>query len=164
MIEVIPALPDQQPVLANLLELYAHDFSEFHPIELGEDGRFGYPSLLLYWTDPDRHPFLVRIDGRLAGLALVSGRGSSWDMAEFFVIRRYRRRGAGTEIAHQVWRQFPGRWEIRVMAANASAHQFWERAIAAFTGEAIQSVPFERNGTCWRRFTFESNVATAQES
>jgi hypothetical protein len=44
-IEVIPAARNQQPILANLLELYAHDFSEFHGIELGEDGRFGYQHL-----------------------------------------------------------------------------------------------------------------------
>src|SRR5271155_1151437 len=47
-LEVIRAAPDQAPILANLLELYAHDFSEFHDIDLGEDGRFGYRSLPLY--------------------------------------------------------------------------------------------------------------------
>ena len=46
-IEVIPAGPEQEPILANLLELYAHDFSEFHNLDLGPDGRFGYPSLPL---------------------------------------------------------------------------------------------------------------------
>ena len=28
-LDLIPAGPDQQPVLANMLELYEHDFSEF---------------------------------------------------------------------------------------------------------------------------------------
>ena len=41
-LEVIPATQEQAPVLANLLELYIHDFSEFHDVELDEDGRFGY--------------------------------------------------------------------------------------------------------------------------
>ena len=89
-IELIPALPEQELVLANLLELaYAHDFSEFHDLVLGTDGRFGYKYLPLYWSEPDRYPFLVRMDGNLAGLALVK-RGSEisddesvWDMAEF---------------------------------------------------------------------------------
>src|SRR5580700_6904839 len=92
-IEVLLATPDEQPILANLLQLYAHDFSEFHDIELGADGRFDYKHLLLYWRDPGRHPFLVRIDGKLAGFVLVK-RGSEisnnptvWDMAEFFVMR-----------------------------------------------------------------------------
>ena len=41
----------QELVLANLLELYAHDFSEFHDLELGMDGRFGYSHLPLYWSE-----------------------------------------------------------------------------------------------------------------
>jgi len=161
-IEVIPASPEQQPIVANLLELYAHDFSEFHDVELGEDGRFGYPQLPLYWSETNRHPFLVRIDGRLAGLVLVrkgsqvTGDDTVWDMAEFFVVRGYRRRGVGTRIAHEVWRKFAGVWEIRELKANDSAHKFWEHAIAAFTGDAAHSSLFEKNGECWRVFSFES--------
>ena len=68
---MIPAAPEQEPILAQLLELYAHDFSEFHHIDIGEDGKFGYQPLPLYWTDPGRHPFLIRVDGKLAGLVLV---------------------------------------------------------------------------------------------
>src|SRR5450631_4195545 len=104
-VEVVPATLEQQPILANLLQLYAHDFSEFHDVDLGPDGRFVYASLPLYWSEPDRHPFLVRVDGRLAGFVLVkrgsevSGDKTAWDMAEFFVIRGCRRRGIGTQIA-----------------------------------------------------------------
>ena len=120
-IELVPAAPDQESVLANLLELYAHDFSEFRYLELGADGKFGYSGLPLYWAENGRHPFLVRVDGKLAGLVLVkrgsevSGAETVWDMAEFFVLRGYRRRGIGTQIAHEVWRRFPGAWEVRVM-------------------------------------------------
>ena len=83
-----------------------------------------------------------------------------WDMAEFFVIRGYRRRGIGTEVAHEVWRQFPGRWEVRVMQSNHAAYPFWEHAIAAFTGEAIHSVRVENGGNCWHLFSFESRRIT----
>jgi predicted acetyltransferase len=161
-LEVIPAAPEQEPILANLLELYAHDFSEFRDLALGVDGRFGYRDLPLYWREPGRHPFLVRMDGKLVGLALVkrgseiSGSETVWDMAEFFVVRGYRRRGIGTEIAHEVWRQFPGLWEVRVMQSNHSAHHFWERAITLFAGEAIHSVRVEKRGECWHLFSFES--------
>src|SRR5579864_7778918 len=149
-VDVIPAAPEQAPILENLLELYAHDFSEFHNPELGPDGRFGYPHLPLYWREPGRHAFLVKVDGQLAGLVLVkqgseiSGEERVWDMAEFFVVRGYRRRGIGTEIAQQVWRRFPGRWEVRVMESNVAAQGFWERAIGAFTGEPVQSTRIEK--------------------
>jgi predicted acetyltransferase len=163
-VELTPAAPDQEPILANLLELYSHDFSEFHEIELGADGRFGYSCLPLYWREPDRRPFLVRVDGELAGFVLVK-KGSEvsrdetvWDMAEFFVVRRYRRRGIGTYVAHQVWREIPGRWEVRVMESNP-AHLFWAYAISAFIGETIVSGPVENRGELWRVFAFESKPA-----
>lgn len=157
-LEVLPATADQEPVLANLLELYAHDFSEFFGIELGEDGRFGYKALPLYWSEPGRHPFLVRVDGKLAGFVLVAKCPAGWDMAEFFVVRAYRRRGIGTEIAHRVWRRFPGQWEVRVMEFNEVGRRFWERTIAAFTGGETQSVCIERGGKIWQRFSFESTI------
>ena len=156
LIEVIPATADQMPIVANLLQLYAHDFSEFHDVELGPDGRFDYVALPLYWCDPDRHPFLVRMDGNLAGFVLVKKESNLWDIAEFFVLRGYRRRGIGTAIAHAVFRRFPGPWEVRVMQANRSALPFWERAISEFTGRPIQAILFEKDGKSWKLFSFDS--------
>jgi predicted acetyltransferase len=161
-VEVVPAAPEQESILANLLELYAYDFTEFRNLEIGEDGRFGYAPLPLYWTEPDRHPFLVKVDGKLAGLVLVkkgselSGSPAVWDMAEFFVIRGCRRRGIGTRVAHEVWRRFPGPWEVRVMEENVSAQRFWAEAIATFVGEIIRPVRIEKGATCWALFSFES--------
>ena len=153
-IEVIPASPDQEPILANLLELYAHDFSEFYDIGLGSDGKFGYPHLPLYWTEAGRHPFLIKVDGQLAGLALVKRTETGWDMAEFFVVRGHRRHGIGTDAAHAVWRRFPGLWEVRVMESNRKALPFWERAISAFVGKPTPSVSLEKGGRQWRVFSF----------
>jgi predicted acetyltransferase len=161
-IEVVAAAAKDESVLANLLELYIHDFSEFLSLELGLNGRFGYGNLPLYWRESNRHPFLVLIDGKLAGFVLVkrgsevTGNQSVWDMAEFFVVRGHRRRGIGTEVAHQVWRRFRGLWEIRVIEANRSSHHFWERAIAVFVGEPICSVPVQNGDKSWRVFSFES--------
>ena len=161
-IEVIPAVADQEPILANLLELYAHDFSEFHDIELSAEGKFGYKDLSFYWRESDRHPFLLKVDSKLAGFALVKrgqdfwGDETVWDMAEFFVVRRYRRRGIGMVAAHELWRRFPGMWQVRVMESNHAAHQFWQRAIAAFTGQRVHSSCIEKAGGSWRVFTFES--------
>jgi hypothetical protein len=73
-----PPVLSSTPPCANtphLLELYAHNFTEFHSLDIGADGKFGYKSLPLYWSEPSRHPFFVRVDGKLAGLALVK-RGS----------------------------------------------------------------------------------------
>jgi predicted acetyltransferase len=161
-VEIIPAMCEHAPILGNLLELYIHDFSEFLHVKIGADGRFGYKDLPLYWSEPGRQAYLAHVDGSLAGLALVkkgsdfSGNENTWDMAEFFVLRAYRRRGIGTQIAHQVWRRLSGKWEVRVMQANVSAELFWEQAISQFVGEAVHPVPVDKHGECWKLFSFES--------
>ena len=169
-VELVPATQRQEPILANLLELYAHDFSEFHAIAIGPDGRFGYSGLPLYWTDPARHPFLATVDGQLAGFVLVkqgselTGDPAAWDIAEFFVLRAYRGRGIGTRVAHQVWGRFPGAWEVRVVPSNAAAEQFWDRAIAEFTGHAVPPVRVEKDGRRWHLFSFESANESADQA
>jgi predicted acetyltransferase len=162
LIEVISATSEQEPVLANLLELYVHDFSEFHEIDLQSNGKFGYSDLPLYWREPGRHPFLIFVDGTLAGFALVkrvlgnSGPEPVWDMAEFFIVRGYRRTGIGRGAAHKVWKQLPGRWEVRVMEANRPALAFWQRAISKFAGSNVHPVRVEKNGQWWQQFSFDS--------
>jgi predicted acetyltransferase len=134
-------------------------------LDIGPDGRFGYKSLPLYWSESNRHPFLIRFDGKLAGLALVK-RGSEisdsrevWDMAEFFVLRGCRRRRIGTLAAQEVWRRFPGLWEIRVMQSNPSATFFWKHAISDFMCESIQPVRIEKDGRSWQLYSFKSERA-----
>jgi predicted acetyltransferase len=158
---------EHSPLLANLLELYIHDLSAaFRHVELGEDGRYGYPALALYWSEPERRfAFLIRAEGRVAGFALAT-RGSPLsadpdvlDVTEFFVLRRYRGSGVGRRAAALLWQRLPGRWLVRVSERNSAALPFWRSVIADFTsGAAIESEhpgPPERPSR-WHVFTFES--------
>jgi len=165
VIQVVPASHEQEPIIANLLELYAHDFSEFHHLELAADGRFGYQDLPLYWSEPDRHAFLVKVNGRLAGFVLVkrgpdlSDGARIWDVGEFFIVRGYRRQGIGMKVAHELWRRFPGRWEVRVMESNRDAFKFWQRAITTFIRGTIEPAHIEKDGEFWHVFAFEGEGA-----
>ena len=159
-IHLTPATAAHQEILANLLQLYMHDFSEIIPLELGPDGRFEYPELPLYFSEASRFPFLVAVNSRWAGLVLVrqmeNGGSAVWDMAEFFLMRGYRRRGVGTALAHRVFSRFPGAWEVRVMEANRAAVQFWQRAIEGFTSSSLQPERTWHNNKNWDVFRFES--------
>lgn len=136
-------------------------------MDLGADGRFGYKDLSAYWTEPDRYPFLITVDGKLAGFALVKkarrlssddqvAEHSVWDMAEFFIVRAYRRHGIGLAAARQVWRQFSGSWQVRVMQSNRAALKFWQRAINSIAGHSVDPVSIERGGKTWAVFTFQN--------
>jgi predicted acetyltransferase len=140
----IAAAPDAFAIVRNLFALYAHDMSEFVDLDVEDDGRFVIPvSLASYWEGPDasaRHPFLVRADGKLAGFALVrriAARPASYDMGEFFILRKYRRTGLGRHVAYGLFDRFPGDWEVREIPSNTVAQTFWRRIIADYTRGAF---------------------------
>ena len=66
-VDVFEAALEDESVVRRLLELYQYDFSEFVDGDLDEHGTYGYQFLDNYWTEPERHPFLFRVDGRWAG-------------------------------------------------------------------------------------------------
>jgi predicted acetyltransferase len=139
-IQVAPAQRAHQDTLRNLMQLYAYDFSEILFADVQDDGRFEEHALDAYWQDAWRFPFLIHAGERLAGFALIhrksrlSGADSVWDMAEFFVLRRYRRAGVGTQAAHRLFVSHLGQWEVRERQGNVGATEFWRKAISAYTG------------------------------
>ncbi len=163
-VEVVPANPDDQPLLAGLLNSYAREFSRFHPVEFEEDGTFVYRQLPAYWHEPGRFPFFIRIDGDLAGFAFVvrvdspSSGEPVFDVAEFYVSPPFRRQVAGTAAAHILWKRFPARWQVRVLQANQPGTRFWQNAVTRFTGQPAQSVCFTVTDQAWLRFAFDSRI------
>ena len=140
-VEIIPIPEDHQAVLLQLWQLYVYDFSEMDGGDVKEDGRYGSAvDLGEYWRDPRRHPYFVRVDGTLAGFVLVHRRGRLVDdpdvtrMSEFFVMRKYRRRGVGALVATRIFDRFPGRWEVWEIERNVAAQAFWRRVIGRYTG------------------------------
>lgn len=58
-------------VLSNLIQLYRYDSSEFDDHKLGQHGLYLYKYLDHQWTEDYRRPFIVRVDGEIAGFVLV---------------------------------------------------------------------------------------------
>jgi predicted acetyltransferase len=132
--------PQAREVVRNLMQLYLYEMSEFDGRPIDEQGLFPYSYLADYWREEGRTPLLARAGRSPAGFALVrehsvldpeaSGVRS---VAEFFVLRQFRRLGIGRELAMEVFRRFPGRWEVSVAQANEAAKAFWRRVIGDYT-------------------------------
>jgi predicted acetyltransferase len=136
-VEILPAQVEDKPVLRHLLQLCLHDYSEFNGKEVSDHGLFDYPYLDYYWTELGRYPFLVRVEGKLAGFVLVrrlevEGYEPLWQMAEFFILRKYRRQGIGRSVAHRIFDRFEGRWEVTQEEGNLSAQAFWQQIAAEY--------------------------------
>lgn len=141
-IQIIPALQKDQDVIQNLARFYAYDMSEYlGKIESGwefpENGLYEAHAFGRYWTEPDRYPFLIRINDELAGFVLINKIGSSpdvdWNMGEFYVARKFIKQGIGRYVAHWCFNNFPGVWEVMQMPGNEGAIQFWAKVINDYT-------------------------------
>lgn len=137
-IELWHATLNDKPVLRNLLELCQHDYSEYDGMDVDEHGLFGYSYLDNYWTEADRHPFLIKVSGKLAGFVLVrtindAENAPVHSIAEFFVLRKYRRQGIGRQTAHQIFDMFSGTWSVAQEKDNLPAQVFWRKIIAEYT-------------------------------
>jgi predicted acetyltransferase len=147
-IEVIRIPIDDKPVLRRLMELYLYDFSKFDQADVNQHGLYEYDFIDPYWTEPERHPFFIRVGGKLAGFALVritrysSGRPLH-NLAEFFVMRKYRRQGVGHAAAKNIFAQFPGLWHVAQEEANVPAQVFWKKVIQEYTGSNFRQVVVE---------------------
>lgn len=76
------------------------------------------------------------------------------DVAEFFVLRQFRREGVGRAAALRLWQQLPGSWTVRVSEGNRGALEFWSGVVAEATnGTAIESSRPGRSHP-WRVFAF----------
>jgi predicted acetyltransferase len=136
-LQVRPAGPDDRLPIARMLELYQHDLSDVWDQDLDSHGEFGY-ALDRYWRSPACKPFVFKVMDRFAGFALVDDSvrlvGNQLWMAQFFVMKKYRRSGVGGAAAGQVFDQVRGRWEVGQMPLNLPAQAFWHHVIAGYTG------------------------------
>lgn len=74
---------------------------------------FVYRFLDNYFTEEGREACFVTVGGQLAGFTMTRLLDDgAREVAEFFVVRRYRRQGVGREAARQMFRRHPGQWVL----------------------------------------------------
>lgn len=115
------------------MQFLNYDLSEWYPIPFTQSGRYALQPKKAYWSRPGLAPFLVQVQGELAGFAVVDDevveRHSAFNMGYFFVARRFRNQGVGRFIANHLLGKYPGRWEIYFLQRNAVAGGFWRRVL-----------------------------------
>jgi predicted acetyltransferase len=105
-------------VIKNLMQFYMYDFSEYLKTDVEDDGLFAaYNNLEDYWIEKNnRFPYIIQKDERYVGFALVrfieSGERKYFSIAEFFIMKKYRREGIGKSVAAQIFNLHKGQWEV----------------------------------------------------
>lgn len=141
-VKLIPASKSDFSIVYNLARFYSYDISEFFGDESGwemeEDGLYGVGiDYQKYFEDKNAFPFLIRYREELAGFAIIDkdsiDPSADFNMAQFFILRTYKRKGLGRYSAFQCFKKFKGTWEVHVFPQNTAAYKFWRSIITEFT-------------------------------
>lgn len=149
-IELKEASKINKLIIRNMMELYNYDLSEYEDSDLNEHGLYDYSYLDNYWTEEDRYPYIIRVDDKLAGFILVNkysvvtSSQTDYAIAEFFILKKYRKRGIGKIVAFEVFDKFHGNWEVKQLPQNKTSHIFWHKVIKQYTSNNFKELT---NGT-----------------
>ncbi|WP_068829150.1 GNAT family N-acetyltransferase [Pseudomonas sp. BMS12] len=137
-IELIPTTPEQLPLIANLYQYYAYESSDWEQEDVETDGRFyiHQPHLQRYWQDEGWSAQLILVDGFIAGFLLIERSElpgiDALELADLFILKRYRRQGIGRALVQQVLGS-GGTWLLRFYGQDELA--------AAFCRQMLVEVP-----------------------
>lgn len=148
-LELRSARPSDFPALQQMLELYQYELSDLWLQETDAEARYGY-DLRRHREAEHFHAHVALQGSQYIGFALVAParvtrRDGHW-MEQFFILKRYRRIGAGAALARHVLAHHPGAWEVGQMTANRPAQAFWRRVIGEFTSGAFVEVEVTQGG------------------
>lgn len=127
LIQLIPATLSDHPAIQNMGRFYVYDMSEYMFSEPGweipEDGLYECINFKKYWElDSTAYPFLIKYKDELAGFVIVDQKGLDdqvdFNMAQFFILRKFKSKGLGKFVAQTCFEKFKGSWEVNVMLEN----------------------------------------------
>jgi predicted acetyltransferase len=137
------------PTLQNLFEHYLHDMAEWFQFDYAPNGRYGHDPAL--YRDKGDEVWFAYLADTPIGFAIVGS-------AAAFVVRRYRRRGVGRELARRIWDAYPGTWLVRVFQGNVPAIPFWRGAIAEYSDRDYREEVRSVRDRPWSYFTFKTRT------
>lgn len=121
-----------------------------------------YKYLDAYWEKPNRFPYFIKVDGKIAGFALINTHflvnSDGKNFSEFYIKKEFRKDRIGIEAAKLAYNLFPGKWEIRQIFENPIAHSFWLKSISEFTNNNFKEI--EMNNEKWNGWiqTFDNGL------
>jgi predicted acetyltransferase len=139
-LQIVKVPKEEKEILQNLMQFYFYDFSEFIDSDVKENGLYGkYPYLDDYWVyENNRLPYLIKHEGKHVGFVLVryieiEDKEPHYSIAEFFIMKKYRRLGFGKEVAIKIFDVHKGHWKVFQMEKNVPAKLFWNKVINEYT-------------------------------
>ena len=147
-----PVEAREKDLLDDLLQPYLAELSAFSDDLTDVNGRFEYPYLEHYWRDPSRFAFFIESGQGVCGFSLVrtlldpENNQHCMELAEIYVSPWCREKGAATGIVMELFRRWPGPWQVGVLPRNQSAYRFWQNVLKKADSDLIETWPSAGEG------------------
>lgn len=125
--EIIRVASDDQD-LKQLLQTYEHEFSAITGKNPDQNGDYEL-DVDLAKTDN----FLLKLDQRKIGFCIKTVSHGRHDILEFYVQALERGQKIGEQFAHEIFKMYPGQWQVRQIEGADKARSFWRKTINSFT-------------------------------
>lgn len=131
-------------IILNLMQLYTYELSFYEDettnFNMMDNGLFAMSKYIdMYWTKENRHPYVLKCDDKLAGFVLIRfNEDNMYEVAEFFILNKYRHIGAGKFMANKVFNKYKGSWEVRTLLKNERTQNFWRSIIKDYTNNNFE--------------------------
>jgi predicted acetyltransferase len=125
----------------NLQQLYEFEFSPITGNETDSTGCYSQKKLEKMWSENGYDLYVMYKDKIPVGFTVVNlssmlnGDKETRDIAEFFVMPLYRRKGYGKWMVFRIFDMYKGKWEIRELESAKAAYKFWTSTIKEFTND-----------------------------
>ena len=137
---------EEREILANLLEKYEYEFSQYNGNDVNKLGLYGYYDLDSFWREEGKHAYFIDVDGKLAGFVMVYNYPETGDpvsdhvIYEFFVMFKYRGAGVGKQAFFQTLDKHRGQWCVGYHPKNTASAHFWPAVISEYTGGKYKTI------------------------
>jgi predicted acetyltransferase len=164
IIDLVRASRSNSRLVESLLDDYLGELSNYRDVSVGATSSVSYPYLDAYWSEVGRHIFLIQYSEQVVGFAFVRNASSTesvtHQVAEFYVSPDSRRLGIGCRAILEIWKLFPGQWELQVHARNTTAVRFWESCIESGAKENLKVREVKASDGRRLQFNFRTEQTT----
>ena len=143
---------ENKQVLKNIYQYYLHDLSAYNDEDIDGEGLYDVNFLDLFWEKEGLSAFFIEINEQILGFILLqSGKyappsGEDYYVSEFFILKKYRRKGVGRKAVETLFGMFSGNYLLAQMPNNNPAIKFWKSIYLQLTLDYKENLEDSREG------------------
>ena len=138
---IIPSTLDDLSVIQKLWPFYVYDLSRECELTKGWDWLIDLSGekvdLTAYFSHADKKAFLIKVENKLIGFALISKLDImpeiDFFLSEFFIAGNYQNKGFGKNVAIKLFNFLKGKWALGVIPENKKGLAFWRKTLTSYT-------------------------------